>query len=603
MIVDLPSTTTTALNRRLIALRNSVGAMAMGRVLTLLVSTDDQHADEAIEAASAATRQHPARIIVVVHSTARGANRLDGQIRVGGDAGASEVVVLRLYGQLTHHADAVVRPLLLPDSPIVAWWPEDPPTNVAASRIGAMAQRRITDAGNAPRSRQRTELNRRAKHYSSGDTDLAWTRITRWRAVLAAALDRAPYESVTGATVTAEVDSPSADLLAGWLAHSLQIKVRRARSEAGSGIRSVRLVRESGPTDLVMSSDAAAIATLAQPGQPVRQVPITVPNLTELLAQELRRLVPDQVYADALIAGRSQLRTPITRTKAIAAGDAPDDSTSVPDRVRAHEAERATGDPVDVIVESDPSSLATAVARALTDVVTRTVAADGVAHVALTGGSMGGATIAALAGQTDPPLDPEVWRHVHLWWGDERFVPSGDKDRNDQQAEDAGLSAIPVEPAHVHRVAGADLGPVRRTARAAAAADYADELARYAADPGAAVPHPQFAVVMLGVGPDAHVASLFPGRDELTVTNRAAVPVAQSPKPPPDRVSLTVPVLSSAAQVWFVAAGGEKAEAIVLAQMADRDPLIPASWVRGTERTVWWLDDAAAAPPSGTDQG
>lgn len=605
MIVDLPSTSTTAITRRLVALRNSVGAMAMGRVLTLLVSTDDGHADAAVEAANAATRQHPARIIVVVHSTSRGANRLDGQIRVGGDAGASEVVVLRLYGQLTRHADAVVRPLLLPDSPIVAWWPQHPPADVAASPLGAMANRRITDASTA--GRPLVELGRRAKHYVSGDTDLAWTRITRWRALLASALDRAPYEPVTDATVTAEVDSPSADLLAGWLGDALQIKVRRARSEPGTGLRSVRLVRESGPIDLVLANEPgkadrgdraaeADLATLTQPGQPVRQVPITVPPLTECLAQELRRLDADQIYADALIDGRRRIRTPVSRTEAISAGDAPDDTLATTDRILAHGGGSGSQEHQDARVHSDPDELAAAVAAALDEAVTEAVRADGVAHLGLTGGSMGGATIAALAARD---LDPQVWQQVHLWWGDERFVPLGDPDRNDQQAADAGLGDIPVPAEHVHRVPGADPGrPVRPTARVAAAAEYADALARYAADPGATVPRPDFTVMLLGIGPDAHVASLFPGREELLVDDRAAVAVSDSPKPPADRVTLTAPVICSARQVWFVAAGTDKAGAVALGRRADHDPLIPASWVRGRDRTVWWLDTAAAGNES-----
>lgn len=591
MIVDLPSTTTTAVTRRLIQLRNSVGAMAMGRVLTLLVSTDDAGADAAIETANAATRQHPARIIVVVRSNGRGANRLDGQIRVGGDAGASEVVVLRLYGQLTQHADSVVRPLLLPDSPIVAWWPATPPADVATSPLGAMALRRITDTSAA--GRPATELGRRAKHYRSGDTDLSWTRITRWRAVLASALDRAPYEAVTDATVTAEIDSPSADLLAGWLAHELQIKVRRARSEAGTGMRSVRLVRASGPIDVV-GTEEAGVATLSQPGQPVRRVPISLPGLSDCLAQELRRLGPDQTYADALITGRSQVGPTLSRSEAIEADLAPQDDSTITARITAHEERDADQDEVASHVFADPDALAEAVAAELDAVVTRQVQRHSVAHIALTGGSMGAATVRALA---ERDLDPQIWEHVHVWWGDERFVPLGDPDRNDQQADDAGLGAIPLAPGHLHRAIGADPGvqPVRPTARRAAAAAYADELARYAEDSGAPAAAPEFTVVLLGVGPDAHIASLFPGRDELAVRESSVVPVADSPKPPPDRISFTLPVITSARQVWFVVAGADKHQAAVLGRQADRDPLIPASWVRGSDQTVWWLDRAAAS--------
>ena len=129
MIVDLPNTTTAAVSARLVRLRADTGSMALSRVLTLLVVVDEDNADAAIETANDASRQHPCRIIVVVAGNKRGASRLDGQIRVGGDAGASEVVVLRLYGRLAGHGRAVVTPLLLADSPIVAWWPATAPTS------------------------------------------------------------------------------------------------------------------------------------------------------------------------------------------------------------------------------------------------------------------------------------------------------------------------------------------------------------------------------------------------------------------------------------------------------------------------------------------
>ncbi|HET8769074.1 MAG TPA: glucose-6-phosphate dehydrogenase assembly protein OpcA, partial [Pedococcus sp.] len=161
MIVDLPSTTTVAISKKLVALRQDTGAMALGRVLTLLIVVDEKDAEEAIEAANDASRQHPCRIIAVVLGNRRGQSRIDAQIRVGGDAGASEVVVLRLHGALSQHARSVVIPLLLPDSPVVAWWPKDAPTDVAADPIGAMAQRRITDA--AESKNPRATLKSRAK--------------------------------------------------------------------------------------------------------------------------------------------------------------------------------------------------------------------------------------------------------------------------------------------------------------------------------------------------------------------------------------------------------------------------------------------------------
>lgn len=301
MIVDLPNTSTAAVSKRLVGLRADTGAMALSRVLTLVVVVTEAEAEAAIDVANDASRQHPSRIIVVVAGNRRGAARLDGQIRVGGDAGASEVVVLRLYGPLAGHGRAVVTPLLLADSPIVAWWPTAAPTAPGEDPIGAMAQRRVTDASRTP-GQPRTVLRRLAAAYSPGDTDLAWSRITLWRGLLAAALDQAPYEPVTEATVVAAPDSPSGELLAGWLAARLRCPVSLTRSRAGTGILSVRLVRRSGTVDLVRPEDGNS-AMLRQPGQPDRSLALPHRSDAECLADELRRLDPDEVYQEALTAG------------------------------------------------------------------------------------------------------------------------------------------------------------------------------------------------------------------------------------------------------------------------------------------------------------
>jgi glucose-6-phosphate dehydrogenase assembly protein OpcA len=302
MIVDLPSTTTAAVSKKMVELRNDVGAMTLGRVLTLVIVVDEAEADEAIEAANDASRQHPSRIIALVQGSKRGASRLDAQIRVGGDAGASEVIVLRLHGALAGHGDSVLVPMLLPDSPVVAWWPKTAPHDVYASPIGQMAQRRITDAAEA--RRPRTELKRRADTYRPGDTDLAWTRITLWRGLLAAALDQPPYEPVVSATVTGAGDSPSTDLLAGWLAQALNCPVTRARTPAGTGMVSVRLERRTD--SIAFRRPDGAVATLTQTGQPVRRISLNRRPLADCLAEELHRLDPDQTYADTLTKGVSK---------------------------------------------------------------------------------------------------------------------------------------------------------------------------------------------------------------------------------------------------------------------------------------------------------
>ncbi|CCH74597.1 conserved hypothetical protein [Nostocoides australiense Ben110] len=301
MIVDLPSTTTANISKKLIALRQDVGAMALSRVLTLVVVTDEQGADAAIDTANTASRQHPSRIIVVITANKRGAARLDAQIRVGGDAGASEVVVIRLYGPLAAHGRSVVTPLLLADSPIVVWWPGEPPKDPGADPIGAMAQRRVTDSAKSA-AKPKAVLGRLAAAYTDGDTDLAWSRITLWRGLLAAALDQAPYEPVTEALVVAAPDSPSGDLLAGWLAAYLKCPVALVRGAHRSGIISVRLTRKSSTIDLVRPQEGN-VATAIQTGQPERTIALAHRKDAECLADELRRLDSDEVYEEALRRG------------------------------------------------------------------------------------------------------------------------------------------------------------------------------------------------------------------------------------------------------------------------------------------------------------
>ncbi|MDQ2757405.1 MAG: glucose-6-phosphate dehydrogenase assembly protein OpcA [Actinomycetota bacterium] len=316
MIIDLPKTTSVSVSKKLVKLRNDVGAMTLGRVLTLVIVVDDTQAEDIIEAANDASRQHPCRIIVVVAGNRRGTNRMDAQIRVGGDAGASEVVVLRLFGPLANHGQSVVVPLLLPDSPVVAWWPHEAPADLRKDPIALMAQRRITDAAEAPSPK--AALKKLAKTYAPGDTDLAWTRITLWRGLLAAALDGPPYAPVTEAVVAGAVDSPSSDLLAAWLAVTLKVPVERVRTKAGSGVMSVRLERDNGPIDLARPD--GAIATLSQPSQPDRRISLKRRGLAECLSDELRRLDADEVYEETLVHGLATL-TLASKTASAAAAD------------------------------------------------------------------------------------------------------------------------------------------------------------------------------------------------------------------------------------------------------------------------------------------
>jgi len=293
VIIDLPSTTTSQVNKKMVELRETGGAVALGRVLTLVIVTEDSSATEqAIQAANDASREHPARVIVVARGARDAAPRLDAQIRIGGDAGASEVVVLRLYGELADEGAGSVVPLLLPDAPVVAWWPGDAPEVPAEDPIGRLSHRRITDA--AAHEDPIAALRSRVDSYVEGDTDLAWTRLTSWRAMLASALDLPPYEAITGATVVGAADSPSTDLLAGWLAAYLRVPVQRVEHPRGPGIVSAELRRPPG--SIRIDRPDGKVGTLTQPGQPDRRIALQRREVRDCLAEELRRLDPDEIY-------------------------------------------------------------------------------------------------------------------------------------------------------------------------------------------------------------------------------------------------------------------------------------------------------------------
>ncbi len=206
-------------------------------------------------------------------------------------------------------------------------------------------------------------------------------------------------------------------------------------------------------------------------------------------------------------------------------------------------------------------------------------------HVVLTGGTVGIAVLAEI--DASPLRDAVDWTGVHLWWGDERFLPTGDPERNETQARAALLDRLPIPAAHVHPMPAADVVTDPETS----AARYAATLADLAPD-GSAVP--AFDVVLLGVGPDGHLASLFPGHPALDVADRSVVGVRDSPKPPAERVTLTFPALAQAAELWFVTAGEGKAPAVARALAGDDLHRTPSAGAQGRERTYWLIDLAAA---------
>lgn len=318
MIVDLPNTTVSKVSKSLVQIREQGGAVALGRVLTLIISTDARGIERAIQAANEASREHPCRILVLAEHSSSSTKKakLDAQIRVGGDAGASEVIVLKAHGEAASDPQSIVTGLLLPDAPVVAWWPDKAPYKASESAIGQIATRRITDA--ASQADPHEYLRQLAKTYAPGDSDFAWTRLTLWRAQLAAILDQPPYDPVTEIEVTGAVDSPSTDLLAAWLQLKLKVEVkliRTARGKAVHGIRGVKIIRKSGNIEIVRN--VPDVATLIQPTQPTREISLPRRSLRDCLSEDLRRLDPDDLFGKVITKsfGAKTPKPAITKTK------------------------------------------------------------------------------------------------------------------------------------------------------------------------------------------------------------------------------------------------------------------------------------------------
>jgi 6-phosphogluconolactonase len=246
-----------------------------------------------------------------------------------------------------------------------------------------------------------------------------------------------------------------------------------------------------------------------------------------------------------------------------------------------------------VLIHRDQKVLAQAVAARLVTRLVDVQAARGGASLVLTGGGVGIAVLRELA--ATGARDAIDWRNLDVWWGDERFLPSGDPERNETAARAALLDHVDVDPARVHPMPACD-GPDGDDPEAAAER-YADEL-RAAARPEDHGPVPSFDVLMLGMGPDGHVASLFPGMPAL-YDERPVVAVRGAPKPPPTRITLTLPSIQAAKEVWVMAAGEEKARAVRMALSGAGPVQVPAAGARGRHRTLFLLDRAAASqlPP------
>ena len=290
----LEDTNASAIASAIVKARRNAGSPAMGMVMTMIVVVDDDEAEEALDAARDAAREHPSRLLGLIIGSARGTSRITAEIRTGSGT-AGEQALIRLEGPVAKHPDSVLLPLLLPDSPVVVWWPCGSPADPASDPVGMLATRRITDAARAPTARARAMLDQ-CRSYAPGNTDLAWTRVTPWRAFLAAALDQTDGR-VTAVSVASERVSPSADLLAAWLGDKLKVTATRRPSD-GPGITEVVLTTKAG--DIRLARDDGRHAVLSVPGQPDRPVALVRREIPALLTEELRRLDPDDVYASTV---------------------------------------------------------------------------------------------------------------------------------------------------------------------------------------------------------------------------------------------------------------------------------------------------------------
>jgi len=291
-MIELTETNSSEIAAEFVRARIRAGSPAMGMVMTLIIVVDESAAHDAMEAARKASREHPARVLGVIHRSPRGQAVINAQVGIG-DSWSGETALIRLQGEVVNHSESVVLPLLLPDSPVAIWWPTNAPEDPAADRLGALAQRRITDAAAVTKNKTRA-LHTLCANYAKGNTDLAWTRTTPWRALLAAALDQQPLK-VRSASVTAERISPSADLLRAWLSDRLHVPVEGASSR-GPGITEVVMETKEGP--IRISRTDGKLATFSSPGRPDRPVALKRRELPDLLAEELRRLDEDDIYRD-----------------------------------------------------------------------------------------------------------------------------------------------------------------------------------------------------------------------------------------------------------------------------------------------------------------
>ena len=299
MIVDMPATTVAKIGKRLQDLREAGGVVALGRVLTLIVETDLDSLEAAVDAANGASKLHPSRIIVLAKDQGKGGkDRLDAEIRVGGDAGASEVVILRALGNAANNPESLVIGLMLPDAPVVAWWPAECTGDPSGTALGEIASRRITDASAQPDPM--AFLQQLATNYAPGDGDMSWTRITLWRSQLAALFDAHAHRNVQKVTIFGSLGSPSAHLLAAWLGQSLNAKTEVLENLEGKAVEGIAGVQISFGDSELKVIRSGQIAKISQPDAPDSSVLLPQRSDTECLVEDMRYLGEDSLYGKVL---------------------------------------------------------------------------------------------------------------------------------------------------------------------------------------------------------------------------------------------------------------------------------------------------------------
>ena len=228
-------------------------------------------------------------------------SNLDAQVRFGADAGAGEIIVLHPRGGLVHHPDTLVIPLLVPDAPVVAWWPNEAPANPSKDLLGAMARSRITDAMHSSNPYRTIEDLRR--NWSPKNVDMAWTRLTVWRAMLATMLDQPPHLPISTVKVSGPKGFLPMDLLAAWLRLKLNVPVIMEEVPGATAVTGVYLTRADGTLSLERPDAKEGIAVISTPGQSPQSISVPTRTLEECLSEELRQLDPDEVYAEVITQG------------------------------------------------------------------------------------------------------------------------------------------------------------------------------------------------------------------------------------------------------------------------------------------------------------